>query len=193
MLFTWKHGDRQGISKGAFKKRWADSKNGCPTRHDAHFDDFAVWWDGAYPTVECSPSTIRPGLLAQCLTDLAAKGIHHDVLRDVSTSISMACVEASDQKFQPGKSHTVSNFFEGERRNKPTRRMGTGDCSDVALLCSEMWKCGPSSAMAIGQKKKRIVALLAADSAARPSDVARLSYFVCSKNGNNKLFLRLGV
>jgi len=86
----------------------------------------------------------------------------------------MACVEASDQKFQPGKSYTVSKFFEGERRNKPTRRMGTGEYSDVALLYSEMWKYGPSSAMTIGQKKKRIVALLAADSAARPSDVARL-------------------
>jgi hypothetical protein len=68
----------------------------------------------------------------------------------------------------------VSKIFEGERRNKPTRRVGTGECSDVALLCSEMWKYGPSSAMTIGQKKKRIVALLAVDSAARPSDVARL-------------------
>jgi hypothetical protein len=42
MLFIWKHGARQGISKDVFKKRWDDSKNGHPTRHDAHFDDFVV-------------------------------------------------------------------------------------------------------------------------------------------------------
>jgi hypothetical protein len=104
----------------------------------------------------------------------ANDGIHHDVLRDIPTSISMACVEASDQEFQPGKSYTVSKLFEGERRNKPVRRSGTGECSGVAFLHVKMWKCGPSCAMTIGQKKERIVALLAADSAARPSDVARL-------------------
>ena len=86
----------------------------------------------------------------------------------------MACVEASDQQYQPGKSFTVSRLFEGERRRRPVRRSGTGMYSDVALLYDEMWRYGPSSAMTVGQKKKRIVALLAADSAARPSDVARL-------------------
>ena len=86
----------------------------------------------------------------------------------------MACVEASDQKYQPGKSYTVSKLFEGERRTKPTRRRGTGEYSDMALLYNEMWLYGPSEAMTVGQKKKRIVALLAADSASRPSDIARL-------------------
>jgi hypothetical protein len=174
VLFIWRHGARQGISKDAFKKRWEDAKNGYPTRHDAHFESFLVWWDSAYPTTECSPATIRPGLLAQHLTEQAKKGIHHDILRDISTSISMACVEASDQAFQPGKSHAVSKLFEGARRYKPTRRAGTGEYSDVSLLHEEMWKCGPSTAMTVGQKKKRIVSLLAADSAARPSDIARL-------------------
>jgi hypothetical protein len=46
----------------------------------------------------------------------------------------MACVEASDQQFQPGKSYTVTKLFEGERRRKPTRRRGTGEYSDMALL-----------------------------------------------------------
>ena len=68
----------------------------------------------------------------------------------------------------------MSRFFEGERRQKPTRRLGTGEYSDVALLYNELWKYGPSDAMTIGQKKKRLVALLAADSAARPSDLSRL-------------------
>ena len=174
VLFIWRHGARQGISKDVFKKRWEDAKNGYPTRYDAHFESFLVWWYSACPTTECSPSTIRPGLLAQYLTEQAKKGIHHDILRDISTSISMACVEASDQAFQPGKSYTVSKLFEGERRHKPTRRAGTGEYSDVSLLYEEMWKYGPSTAMTVGQKKKRIVSLLAADSAARPSDIARL-------------------
>jgi hypothetical protein len=86
----------------------------------------------------------------------------------------MACVEASDQRHQPGKSYTVAKLFEGERRAKPTRRRGTGECSDMALLYNEMWLYGPTKAMTVGQKKKRVVALLSADSAARPSDIARL-------------------
>ena len=68
----------------------------------------------------------------------------------------------------------MSKLFEGERRSKPTRRRGTGECSDMALLYNEMWLCGPTRAMTVGQRKKRVVALLAADSAARPSDIARL-------------------
>lgn len=86
----------------------------------------------------------------------------------------MACVEASDQVHQPGKSRTISRLFEGERRRKPVRRTGTGEYADIALLYGEMWLYGPNSAMTLGQKKKRMVALLAADSAARPSDIARL-------------------
>ena len=44
----------------------------------------------------------------------------------------------------------------------------------MALLYNEMWLYGPTAAMTVGQKKKRIVALLSADSASRPSDIARL-------------------
>lgn len=44
----------------------------------------------------------------------------------------------------------------------------------MALIYEELWRYGPSAAMTIGQKKKRIVALLAADSASRPSDMVGL-------------------
>ena len=174
MRFIWRFGARKGITKAVFRKRWADSKNGYPQQYDAPFESFKLWWDDAHPSLEFSPANIQPGLLTTYLTGLSARGVHHDILRDVSTSISMACVEASDQQYQPGKSFTVSKFFEGERRRKPTRRLGTGEYSDVALLYNELWKYGPSDALTIGQKKKRLVALLAADSAARPSDLARL-------------------
>ena len=86
----------------------------------------------------------------------------------------MACVEASDEMHQPGKSYTVSKLFEGERRHKPTRRKGTGAYDDMAKLYEEIWRYGPSSAMTLVHKKERIVALLAADSAARPSDLSKL-------------------
>jgi hypothetical protein len=174
MRFIWRFGARKGITKKVFRKRWADSKNGYPHQYDAPFETFKLWWDGARPSLEFSPASIQPGLLATYLTEQSARGVHHDILRDVSTSISMACVEASDQQYQPGKSFTVAKFFEGERRQKPTRRLGTGEYSDVALLYNELWKYGPSEAMTLGQKKKRLAALLAMDSAARPSDLARL-------------------
>ena len=174
MRFIWRFGERKGIEKKVFQKRWADSKNGYPHRYDAHFDKFKEWWERTHPTTELSPANIRPGLLASYLTEQSAKGVHHGILRDVSTSISMACVEASDQQYQPGKSYTAAKLFEGERRRRPIRRAGTGEYSDVALLYEEMWRYGPSSALTVGQKKKRIVALLAADSAARPSDIAKL-------------------
>jgi hypothetical protein len=175
MSFIWHFGALQGIPKAAFQKRWEDPKNGYPSRHGAHFDRFAEWWESSYPTTTLCPAAICTGLLATHLTEQTAQGAHHDVLRDVSTSISMACIEASDQKHQPGNSYAVSNLFEGERRHKPTRRQGTGVYQDVAKLHEElMWRCGPSGAMTLGHKKERIVALLAADSAARPSDIAKL-------------------
>jgi hypothetical protein len=174
MRFIWHFGSRKGIEEKVFTKRWGDSKNGYPHRYDAHFDKFRGWWGRSHPTTELSPANIRPGLLASYLTELSTTGIHHDTLRDVSTSISMACVEASDQQYQPGKSFTVSKLFEGERRRRPVRRAGTGEYADMALLYEEMWRYGPSSAMTVGQKKKRIVVLLAADSAARPSGIAKL-------------------
>jgi hypothetical protein len=174
MRFIWFFGERSGISKSVYVKRWSDAKNGYPTQYDKHFARFKEWWDRSYDALEFCPANISAGRLAGYLTEQSAANVHHDVLRDISTSISMACVEASDQRYQPGKSYTVSKLFEGERRTKPTRRRGTGEYSDMALLYNEMWLYGPTKAMTVGQRKKRIVALLAADSASRPSDIARL-------------------
>ena len=102
------------------------------------------------------------------------EGTHYDTLRDISSSISMACVEATDGKLQPGKSHSVTTFLHGERRAKPVRRLGTGEYSDVALLFQEIWLYGPTSALTLGHKKARAILCLAADTAARPSDIAKL-------------------
>ena len=112
--------------------------------------------------------------MAEYLRLRSQEGIHHDVLRDISTSISMACVEASDGQHQPGKSFIVTSFMEGERRHRPVRRKDTGEYSDVVGLYQEAWRYGPDSALALGHLKEKIVILLMADTASRPSDIARL-------------------
>ena len=108
------------------------------------------------------------------MRERSESGVHHDVLRDISTSISTACREASDGTYQPGASFTVTSLFDVLRRQKPVRRRGTGNYEDMALLYEEIWLYGPSSAMTLGHKKERIIALLLADAGARPSDIARL-------------------
>jgi hypothetical protein len=75
LLGCYLSGDME-LAKGFRKtrsKNVPDAKNGYPARHDAHFEKFSKWWDLAQPTVECSPSAIRPGLLAQCLTEQARR------------------------------------------------------------------------------------------------------------------------
>ena len=113
-------------------------------------------------------------MLTSYLLELATAGIRTASLADVRTSISMACVEASDKRFQPGTSFTVSRFFEDRRRNQPVRRRGTGDYMDPARLLQEVWLYGPSDAMTLGHKKERLAVLLHVDAGVRPSDLTRL-------------------
>jgi hypothetical protein len=103
--FIWRFGEREGIAKSVFEQRWEKSKNGYPSRYDGHFAQFGEWWDTTHPTVELSPANIRPGLLAEYLGLKSTAGIHHDVLRDISTSIYMACATASDKKHLPGTAY----------------------------------------------------------------------------------------
>ena len=112
--------------------------------------------------------------MAEYLGIKSELGVHHDVLRDIGTSLSMACAEASDKRYQPGASFTVTSFFEGERRCRPVRRNNNGVYYDLAKLYQEIWLYGPDSAMALGHKKERIILLLFADTACRPSDIWRL-------------------
>lgn len=85
----------------------------------------------------------------------------------------MACVEASDGEFQPGMAYSVKTFMEGERRQRPMRRADKS-YGDVARLYQEAWLYGPDSALALGHQKEKIILLLMADTAARPSDLCRL-------------------
>ena len=86
----------------------------------------------------------------------------------------MACLEASDGDFQPGMSYSVTTFMEGERRQRPMRRENKGIYSDVALLYQEAWLYGPDEALALGHQKEKMILLMMADTAARPSDLSRL-------------------
>jgi hypothetical protein len=86
----------------------------------------------------------------------------------------MACATASDKKHQPGTAYSVTEFFDGERRRRPVRRKNNGVYHDVALLFQEIWSYGPDSALPLGLKMERIILLLFADTACRPSDIWRL-------------------
>ena len=172
--FIRKFAASEGITNAVLEKRWKDAKNGYPVQYDKPFAAFGEWWDITHPLLQLSPSNIRPGLVAEYLRIKSQAGTHHDVLRDISTSISMACVEASDGKFQPGKSYTVTSFMEGERRQRPVRRKDTGEYADMALLYQEAWLYGPDSALTLGHMKERVVMLLMADTACRPSDLSKL-------------------
>jgi hypothetical protein len=190
--FIWRHGEREGIAKSVFEKRWEKSKNGYPTRCDGHFDQFGEWWNDTYPAAELSPANIRPGVLAEHLGLQSDAGVHHDALRDMSTSISMACATASDKKHQPGAAFSVKEFVDGERRRRPMRRKNNGVYKDVALLFQETWLCGPDSAMALGHKKERVILLMFADTACRPSDLWRL-YRACEGWRQHIVFVPGGV
>ena len=172
--FITHYAEREGITSAVLKKRWTESKNGYPVQYDGHFRRFHEWFTASHPSIAFCPTDIRPGILAEYLRGLSDSGTHHDVLRDISTSISMACREASDDRHRPGAAYTVTSLFEVLRRQKPVRRRGTGNYHDVALLYEQLWLYGPSSAMTLGHKKERIIALLLADTGARPDDLSKL-------------------
>ena len=113
-------------------------------------------------------------MIATYLTMLAERGSHHDTLRDISTSISVAVREATDNRLQPGSSLTLTSFFEGERRHRPVRRSGDGSYDDVGRLYQQIWLDGPDAAMSLTHKMERIILLLFCDTACRPSDIWRL-------------------
>jgi hypothetical protein len=164
----------KGVSSTVLEKRWRDKKNGYPRHYDRPFEEFRLWWISTQRGTEFSPTHLQPGLITEYLTLLSSRGVHHDTLRDVSTSISMACVEASDGEYQPGMAYSVKSFMEGERRQRPVRRDDNGSYGDVALLYQEAWLYGPDSALALGHQKEKIILLLLADTAARPSDLSKL-------------------
>jgi hypothetical protein len=133
--FIRKFAARESITSEALEHRWRSNKNGYPRQHDRPFAEFEEWWLSTYPNVEFCPSSLRPGLIEQHLRKRADEGTHHDLLRMISTSISMACVEATDGRIQPGTSFTIVNFMRGQRRHRPARRKDNGNYQDVALLC----------------------------------------------------------
>lgn len=164
----------KGVSAAVLAKRWRDKKNGYPKHYDRSFDKFRLWWLRTQRGAEFSPTNILPGLITEYLTVLSEGGMHHDSLRDVSSSISMACLEGSDGDFQPGMCYSVITFMEGERRQRPMRRKNKGVYADVALLYQEAWLYGPDEALSLGHQKEKIILLMMADTAARPSDLSRL-------------------
>jgi len=164
-----------GISEAVLERRWSDIKNGYNKAYDKPFEEFRVWFEHQHPDAELSPATISSGVLCDFLLHLKQQGVHYDVIRYASSSISMACAIATDGKVQQGNSLSVKALLKGFRIHKPIKLKGTkGNYSDVVLLYEEAWLYGPTSALTLGHKRERAVLLLAADTACRPIDVCKL-------------------
>jgi hypothetical protein len=118
-------------------------------------------------------NTVRAPLPITVVT-LKDEGVHVDSIRDASSSISVACYEATDGRTQQGLAPSVQEVIAGFRRRRPTKRQNNGIHHDVAALCQEAWLHGPDSALNLGHQKEKILLSMAADTAVRPSDLSKL-------------------
>jgi hypothetical protein len=184
MAFIRKHAASEGVSTEQLQRRWDEKKNKYPKAYDAHFDRFIEWWESTHNDLELSPSNIRPGYLADYLISLKDSGVHCDSIRDASSSVSVACYEATDGRIQQGLQPSVKEVIAGFRRRRPVRRKNDGVYDDVNMLYQEAWLYGPDSALNLGHQKERILLLMAADTASRPSD---LSKFFRIFEGSNRM------
>ena len=164
---------REGISTAALNTRWDLQKSGYQTVYDKPFQEFRDWWDRTRPHLDFCPEQIRPGVIADYLIDAKAKGASISQLRNISSSISKACQEATDGRLRPGASLSVTSILKGFRQagGRPQKQDPYGD---VKCLYQAAWSYGPDAALSQGHLKEKLLWLLAADTAARPSDLWKL-------------------
>ena len=176
ILFIRRFAAGNGISQKVLERRWSDIKNGYNKAYDKPFEAFRVWFETTHPDDEFSPTTISSGLLCDYLLYLKEdRGVHYDLIRYASSSISMACAIATDGEIQQGNSPSVTALLKGFRIHRPIKLKGTsGTYSDVVLLYEQAWLYGPTSALTPRHKRERALILLAADTACRPSDLCKL-------------------
>ena len=97
-------------------------------------------------------------------------------LKDASSSVSMAVFEATDGRIHLGKTNVVTKYLKSIRIREPVgpRKRRVQAYADVARLLEEAWRFGPDEALCLGHLKEKLVILLFVDTAARPSDLAKL-------------------
>ena len=97
-------------------------------------------------------------------------------IKDASSSVSMACFEATDGDVHLGKKHSVTRYLKSLRLTEPVgkRKLSVQKYGDVSRLLEEAWLFGPDDALCLGHLLEKCLIILIVDTAARPSDLARL-------------------
>jgi hypothetical protein len=156
---------------------WSSAKNGYNAAYDPHFDRFerhmAAQQRGAR---QFSPRSISAGDLIHFLQAQQAEGKSYAFIKEAAGSVSMAVFEGSDGAIHLGKQTSMVKFLKSVRLKQPVgpRKASVPEYFDVALLFGEAWKFGPNQSLCLGHLKEKLLILLLVDTAARPSDVARI-------------------
>ncbi len=174
--FIRKYAKRQGVSTTALEAIWRSNKHGYKVAYDAPFARFQKFFREMKPDSNFSPEHILPGDLVAFLQHERDAGSTFASLKDASTSISMACREATDGGIALDERDSVKRFLKSIRIHEPVgrRKQIVPDYHDVAALFQEAWDFGPNECLCEGNLKVKLIILLMVDSAARPSDIHRL-------------------
>ena len=167
---------RQGVSTSSLEAIWRSNKHGYKVAYDAPFARFQQFFREVKPDCSFSPEHILPGDLVSFLEREHVNGATFASLKDASTSISMACREATDGNIALGDKDSVKRFLKSVRIHEPVghRKQIVPNYHDVSALFQEAWDFGPNECLCEGNLKEKLIILLMVDSAARPSDIHRL-------------------
>ena len=165
---------REGISAETLQAIWGAGKNGYIASYDAHF----VRFEECHRQVTAgsgrfSPRSINAGTLVGFLKSQEDEGKSAPFLKEASTSVSMACFEATDGAVHLGRQHSVVQFLKSVRQRAPVgpKKKAATEYEDVTKLFEEAWRFGPNEASCLGHLKEKLLLLLVVDLAARPSDL----------------------
>ena len=186
-VFIRKYAKRQGVSTSALEAIWRSNKHGYKVAYDASFARFQHFFREMKPDSTFAPEHILPGDLVAFLQHERDAGATYASLKDASTSISMACREATDGGIALGDKDSVKRFLKSIRIHEPVgvRKQIVPDYHDVSALFQEAWDFGPNECLCEGNLKEKLIILLMVDSAARPSDIHRL--FRTTKGRNSQI------
>jgi hypothetical protein len=165
---------REGISAEALEAIWGAGKHGYIASYDPHFVRFESYHRQITAGAgRFSPRSINAGSLVGFLKSQEDEGKSATFLKEASTSVSMACFEATDGAVHLGKQHSVVQFLKAVRQRAPVgpKKKAATEYEDVTKLFQEAWLFGPNEALCLGHLKEKLLLLLVVDLAARPSDL----------------------
>jgi hypothetical protein len=147
--FIRKYAKRQGVSTTSLEAVWRSNKHGYKVAYDAPFARFQKLFREVKPDSIFSPEHILPGDLVAFLQHERDSGATFASLKDASTSISMACREATDGGIALGDNDSVKRFLKSIRIHEPVgRRKQIVPDYHVAALFQEAWDFGNASVKA---------------------------------------------